>query len=128
MRKIALVFVSTLCLATLACHGAIKKEVKAYIDEKDDLILQIGKAIEANPTDAGVVEARKIFETKKANLKTKRLEIFKKDIPFDLVQLMLNSNVSDGNMFDAIGSKLQDVNANENFTKLRNEFNADFHQ
>ena len=128
MRKINLLLVSTVCLIAIGCHAAIKKEVQAYINEKDELILQMGKVIEANPTQTGVDEARKIFETKKTDLKSKKMDLFKKDIPFDMVQKLLNSNVSDNNMFNSISSLLKDWPVRESFTKLQNDFTDEFHK
>jgi len=128
MRKKALLLILSVCLMAIGCHGAIKKETQDYINEKDELILQMGKAIEANPTQAGVDQARKIFEAKKADLKKQKLDLFKKDIPFDMVQKVLNSNVSDNNMLNSIGSLLKDWPASESFTKLQNDFTDEFHK
>ena len=128
MRKISLPITLVFCLITLACHGAIKKEVNAYIEERQNLIVEMGKAVEANPTNAGVDEARKIFEAKRADLKKKQDELFKKDIPFNLVQIILDSTVSDNEMLNSIGNKIKDIDANQNFTKLQNEFSQAFHR
>jgi len=128
LKRLLFVLLSAFCLTCVACHGAIKKEVNAYIGKKDELILQIGKIIEANPTNDGVEEARKQFEVKKPDLKKERVELFQKDIPFEMTQMVMNSNVSDIHMLDAIRSKIQNPEAMENFTKLENEFSKEFHQ
>ena len=126
MRKIHFSMALVLCFVTLGCQGAIKNEVKAYIEAREDLIMQMGKPIEANPTNAGVDEARKIFEAKRADLKQKQEELFKKDIPFDLVQVLMNSSASCHSILDGIGNKLSDGEAIINYSKLRNEFTQAF--
>lgn len=65
--KMSRLILAALCLTLISC-GAIYgpvKEVDAFIDAKNDVILQIAKKIEENPTEAGVDEARKIFEARK---------------------------------------------------------------
>jgi hypothetical protein len=62
------------CLTLLGCgriYGPVE-EAKALADDKEDVLTQISKALEANPTDAGVDAARKIFDARKAGLKAKR--------------------------------------------------------
>ena len=47
-------------------------EVNAFADEKEEVLSQMGKKLEANPSEAGVDEARKVFEAKKDSLKAKK--------------------------------------------------------
>jgi hypothetical protein len=74
MRKNSLLLVLAFCLMFIGCgriNGPVE-EVKAFADEKEDVISQMGKKLEANPTEAGVDEARKVFEAKKDSLKAKK--------------------------------------------------------
>ena len=74
MKKTACLIALTFCLTAVGCksiYGPVK-EVRAFAEEKEEVISQMGKTLEANPTEAGVDEARKIFEAKKDSLKAKR--------------------------------------------------------
>ena len=70
MKATMLLLVLGICLASVGCRGSVEA-TKAYLDEKDNLLLQISKTLEANPSEAGVDEARKMFEAKKGDLKAK---------------------------------------------------------
>jgi hypothetical protein len=65
-----LLLVLGICLASVGCRGSVEA-TKAYLDEKNTLLVQISKTLEANPSEAGVDEARKMFEAKKGDLKAK---------------------------------------------------------
>lgn len=74
MRKMSLLLLLGFYLIFSGCgriHGPVE-EVKAFADEKEDVISEMGKKLEANPTEAGVDEARKLFEAKKDTLKAKK--------------------------------------------------------
>jgi hypothetical protein len=74
MKIITLLFVLAFCLTIIGCgkiYGPVE-EARAFADEKEDVLSQMGKKLEANPTEAGVDEARKIFEAKKESLKAKK--------------------------------------------------------
>ena len=109
-------------------HGPVE-EVKAFITEKDDVILQMSKKIEASPNEAGVDEARKIFEARKNGLKAKKDAIYKKSEGFnaDWKTMLMDSNVNDNNYFNAIRSKSQLVlnePADKKFLALEKDFKA----
>ena len=57
------------CLGLTACSK--DAEVNAFITENHAVIEDIVKKIDANPSEAGVDEAQKSFDAKKAGLKTK---------------------------------------------------------
>jgi len=74
MKRIKLLLGFAFCLTLIGC-GRIQgpvEEVKVFADEKEEVLLQMGKKLEANPTEAGVDEARKVFEAKKDSLKAKK--------------------------------------------------------
>jgi hypothetical protein len=74
MKTITLLLVSAFCLTLIGCgriYGPVE-EARALADEKEEVLTQMSKTIETNPTEAGVAEARKIFEAHKGSLKTKR--------------------------------------------------------
>ena len=93
-----LIFVSVLVL--VGCKGPVD-EVKAFLNEKDDVLFQIAKTLEANPTEAGVDEARKGFEAKKADLAAKSAALKEKHLEKygDLTSMMLTSAANDGKMW-----------------------------
>lgn len=69
--------VAILLTALVGCsyiYGPVK-EVDAYIAVKEPLFEEMGKIIKADPTDAGVDKAVKLWESKKADLKAKYDEI-----------------------------------------------------
>ena len=125
MKKMALLLVSAVCLASAACRGPVE-EVKAYLDAKDDALLQMAKKIEANPTGAGVDEARKVFEARKGDLKAKRDALDQKHLEKygDLTTMMLDSAVSDMKMFDAMRSKVPDYETGRKVSALEKDFKA----
>ncbi len=74
MKTVTLLLVFAFCLTFIGCariHGPVE-EVKAFADEKEEVLSQMGKKLEANPTEVGVDEARKVFEAKKDSLKAKK--------------------------------------------------------
>jgi hypothetical protein len=70
MKATMLLLVLGICLTSVGCRGSAEA-TKAYLDERDNLLVQISKTLEANPSEAGVDEARKMFEAKKGDLKAK---------------------------------------------------------
>jgi hypothetical protein len=69
MKKIALFLMVVFCLGLTACSK--DAEVNAFITENHAVIEDIVKKIDANPSEAGVDEAQKSFDAKKAGLKAK---------------------------------------------------------
>lgn len=107
VRAIALMF--GVCFLVCGCsriYGPVA-EVKAFINEKDDVILQISKRIEDSPNEAGVDAARQVFNARKDALKTKRKAIDEKPpgMNSDWMSMLLESNARDSKMFEAISSK-----------------------
>jgi hypothetical protein len=74
MKTITLLLVFAFCLTLISCgriYGPVE-EAKGFADEKEEVLTQMSKTLETNPTEAGVDEARKIFEAHKGSLKAKR--------------------------------------------------------
>ena len=73
MKKTILPLIAVCCLMLAGCasiYGPVA-EVDALVKEKDDAFSEISKKLEANPNEAGVDEARKVFESHKASFETK---------------------------------------------------------
>ena len=106
MKTLVSLLVLVACLASVGCKGPVE-EVKAFLNEKDDVLLQIAKTLEANPTEAGVDEARKAFEAKKGDLEAKRAALKEKHLEKygDLTVMMLDSAANTGKMFQEISVK-----------------------
>lgn len=106
MKATMLLLVLGICLLSVGCKGPVE-EVKAFLNEKDDLLLQIAKTLEANPSEAGVDEARKIFEAKKGNLKAKQDALSQKNIAKygDLVLMRQDNAILHDKMFLDIRGK-----------------------
>lgn len=123
MKTIALFVVLSVCFTLLGCGGPVK-ELDDYINLHEEIILQMDKKIEANPTKAGVEEARKVFESKKDELKAKCAALSGKKLSGDQTQKMMESAVTRGKMLDKVRDRIKDVDASTEFTKLINDFNA----
>ncbi|HUQ33028.1 MAG TPA: hypothetical protein VM095_12985 [Pyrinomonadaceae bacterium] len=124
MKTFALLSVLAFCLLFVGCNNGGAEELKTFINEKGETILQMGKKIEENPTEAGVDEARKVFETKMESLKAQRDALRQKlpkygDLPIKLSE----SDVHDTEMLNAIQGKIvMDRAADKKFGKLRDDF------
>jgi hypothetical protein len=99
------------CLTLTACgriYGPVE-EVKAFAEEKEEVISQMGKKLEANPTEAGVDEARKIFEAKRGSLKAKReaIDAAPKGFNADWQSLLWKTEKRHEEMWDAIAIKFK---------------------
>jgi len=69
MKKVSIFLLVMFCLVLIGCSK--DAEVNEFISEKDAVIKDISQKIEANPTGAGIDEAQKSFDAKKAALKSK---------------------------------------------------------
>jgi hypothetical protein len=70
MKKVTLfLLLAIFCLGLTGCSK--DAEVEAFIAENDAVMKDITTKIDQNPTAAGVDDAQKSFDAKKANLKTK---------------------------------------------------------
>jgi multidrug efflux pump subunit AcrA (membrane-fusion protein) len=101
MKKLTSLLVSACCLVLAGCAGR-DAEVKAFLDERAAVFGQMMEKIDANPTEAGVEEARKLFEAKKDDLRAKRDALKNGKISFDLTQKLLAADVSEHKIFDAL--------------------------
>lgn len=129
MKIITLFLVSVFCLTFTGCgfiHGPVE-EVKAFITEKDDVTLQMSKKIEASPNEAGVDEARKVFEARKDGLKAKKDAIYKKSEGFnaDWKTMLMDSVVNDNKYYSAMRTKIvTNEAADKKFLALEKDFQA----
>jgi hypothetical protein len=111
MWRITLLTVLSVCLAFLGCgriYGPVE-EVKAFIDEKQEAILEISKKLEANPTEAGVDEAQNAFEARIERLQAKKRAIGEKPqgvLKADWIQQLTQSDIDDTQLFDLIQQRL----------------------
>ena len=83
--------------------------MEAFAAEKEDVILQMGKKLEANPTEAGIDEARKIFAAKKDSLKAKReaIDAAPQGYNNDWYSLLQKTEARHDEMLNNIGIKFQ---------------------
>ena len=125
MKTVALLMIMAFCLASAACRGPVA-EVKAFLDAKDDALLQMANKIEANPTEAGVNEARKVFEARKGDLKAKRdaLDPLHLEKYGDLTVMMLDGSANTMKMFDLMRSKVADYETGQKVSALEKDFKA----
>lgn len=115
------------CLQLTGCgliYGPVK-EVEALINEKDEVLLLMGRKIGADPTEAGVNEARKIFEERKGGLKAKSEAIKDKSkgISGDWLTNLMESEVHDNEMLNLMRKELgASEAAGKTFSELRKDF------
>lgn len=69
MKKVTLFLLVVFCLGLTGCSK--DAEIEAFITENHSVISDIVQKIDANPSEAGVDEAQKSFDAKKAGLKAK---------------------------------------------------------
>ena len=69
MKKISLFLITLFCLGLTGCSK--DAEINAFITELDAATKEIVAKIDANPTAAGIDDAQKAFNGKKASLKAK---------------------------------------------------------
>lgn len=130
MKTIVLVTGLVFCLTLVGCgriHGPVE-QVKALADEKESVITQMGKKLEATPTEAGVDEARKIFEGKKDSLKAKNEAIKAAPQGFnaDWRSLKMSLDARHSEMLGAIGAKLRIACSSEPCSTKWNALEKDF--
>lgn len=106
MKTLVSLLVLAACLVSAGCRGPVE-EVKSFLNEKDDVLVQIAKKLEANPSEAGVDEARKIFEARKNDLKAKSEGLRQKHLEKygDLTSMMLESASNDNKLFNNLEVK-----------------------
>lgn len=69
MKKVTLFLIAVFCLSLTGCSK--DAEINAFITEFDAATKEIVAKIDANPTAAGIGDAQKAFDGKKASLKAK---------------------------------------------------------
>jgi hypothetical protein len=104
----ALLLVMAFCLV-IGCgrvYGPVELS-KAFAEEKEEVITEMGKKLEANPTESGVDEARKVFEAKKDSLKAKRdaIKASPRALNVDWETVLSATEARHEHMMDAIGIK-----------------------
>lgn len=108
-----------------SCRGSTK-ELDAFIAAKDEVVSAWAKEADTNPTEAGVDNMRKTFESKKADLIAKREAVEKAGVSGKSLNRLLDSESMDRNMIDAIGSKfaLAPSGVKEKFRALAKDYEA----
>ena len=62
----------TTALCFVACGGGAVEEARAFVAVRDEVTTAWAKEMDANPTESGVENMRKVFESKKADLAAKK--------------------------------------------------------
>jgi hypothetical protein len=130
MKKIIILFLFAICLTFAGCgriNGPVK-EVNAFADEKEDVLSQFSKILEANPTEAGVDEARKIFEAKKDSLKAKKeaIDAAPQGINSDWRSLLVKTEDRHDEMLQTISVKFGVASKSEQGKKKWDALEKDF--
>ena len=132
MKKTTLLIVLAFCLTIVGCkriYGPVE-EVNAFADEKEEVLSQMGKKLEANPTEASVDEARKIFEAKKESLKAKRdaINAAPQGVNSDWQSLLSKTEARHDEMLSAIATKTRVACDSEQCKNKWNALEKDFRE
>lgn len=126
MRTLATLLAPALCLALLACGGGHGAEVKEFINARSEVAAQMATKVDARANEAGVDEARKIFESKKADLSSKRDALKKANVSFDLYQQILSAEKGDSEILKSVRDKkimeLSSSGSRDKYDRLCGEF------
>jgi hypothetical protein len=123
MKKVTLLLLVVFCLGLTACSK--DAEVNAFISENHSVIEDIVKKVDADPSEKGVDEAQKSFDSKKAGLKAKWDAI--KDargaqVSADVTKKLNEGVAADMKMLSDVQSKITDVEASQKFAKLVQDY------
>lgn len=127
MKTITLILVLAFSLTSINCNNHAA-EVKAFANQRSEVVLQMCETIDANPTEAGIDEARKIFDARKADLKTKWDALQKAKLDLYASKPILDAEIFDNKMWDDVRSKniMKIYPINKKFYALKSDFDATF--
>ena len=127
MKTITLLLVLAFCLASISCNNHTA-EVTAFANERSEVNAKMCQTIEANPTEAGIDEARKIFDARKTDLKAKWVAIQKANLDLNAKKPILDAQIFDSELwlkvYDKNAMKLYPIQ--EKFWALKADFDATF--
>ena len=117
---------------SVGCKKSVE-EVRTFVNERSDLIVQMCKKVDEDPTETGVDEARKLFDAKKGGLKAKWDAIEKAQLSRSggAVKLLMHSAVFDNKTWgDVVMRNITKPNfalTKEKLSLLRKDFEATLH-
>lgn len=120
------------CLALAACariSGPVQ-EVNAFAEEKEAVLTEMTKKIAANPTEAGIDEARKVFEAKKESIRAKKeaIKAAPEGMNKDWQSLLMHTESRHGKMLSDMVVSLKvacsSATCESKIKALENDFNA----
>jgi hypothetical protein len=125
MKTITLLLVLAFCLVFVSCNNHTA-EVTAFANERSEVVAQMCQTINANPSEAGIDQARKIFDERKPGLQTKWDAIKKANLGLNAMKPILDAQVSDHKMWDDVREKNIEriLPIQKKFYSLVNDFNA----
>ena len=132
MRTARLLSVAVFCLALAACsriHGPVQ-EVNAFAEEKEAVLTEMTKKVAANPTEAGIDEARKVFEAKKDSIKAKKdaIKAAPQGMNKDWQSLLMKTESRHGKMLSdmvvSLKAACSSATCESKIKALENDFNA----
>lgn len=136
MKKVTLyLLLAVFCLGLIGCSNK-DADVEAFITENDAVMKDITSKIDANPTAAGIDDAQKSFDAKKASLKSKWDAV--KDargaqVSAEMQKKLEDSMKKNGEALTQTSTKnmmklAQDRDAAMKFQKLMQDYSATFGQ
>jgi hypothetical protein len=119
------------CLVSVGCNRH-SKEVNTFITERNEVLGQMLDKIDASPNEAGIDEARKIFDARKADLKAKQDAMPRgTNLSSDDLLALLKSDTFNSTLWDAVqkksaSQKQWDRAVDKKFYALENDFDSTF--
>ena len=132
MKTARVLSVAVFCLALAACsriQGPFQ-EVNAFAEEKEAVLTEMTRKVAANPTEAGIDEARKVFEAKKDSIKAKKeaIKAAPQGMNKDWQSLLMHTESRHGKMLSDMVVSLKvacsSAACESKIKALENDFNA----
>jgi hypothetical protein len=129
MKKITVFLIAVFCLGMIGCTK--DAEVEAFIKDFDAVSKEMASKIDATPSGAGIDEAQKAFDAKKASLKEKYGTLKNARVSEATVKKLSDSITNNGKAItDAFTKHATDYEAEDatKFTKLMKDYTDTFTQ
>lgn len=131
MKKVIFGLAIVMSFVFAGCAGK-DAEINAFISDSDKLANDIVKKVKDNPTVAGIDEAQKLLDSKKADLKTK-YDVVKTARGYQVKEetmkkftdsVFKNSESVNGLKLDYVEKTVEDESFGKKIDKLVEDFNA----
>jgi len=132
MKKLVLGFAIIVSFTVTGCHLSKDIEINAFVADSDKVANEIVQKVKANPTVAGIEEAQKFLDGKKADLKAKHealMNVCGYQVSKEAMKKFTDSGLKNAEAvndlkLDFLEKTLEDKTFSEKINKLVNDFNT----